>query len=157
MKICLITVGRFKSAELERLVQHYLKLASKFATPEVVSLSLTKGVPEAQAQDQALLKFLERRGPRAHLTILDERGKLFTSRELAVKVEKIKDASHSEWLIAVGGAHGYGEEVKARAQWLWSLSPLTLAHELATAVAAEQLFRVLAILNGHPYHNELGR
>lgn len=154
MKICLVTVGRFKSPELETLTSHYLKLAGKFASFETVELRLAKGVPEQAAQDEALLKLLDKRGARAHLTLLDERGKEFTSREFSQRLEKIKDGSFSEAIIAVGGAHGYGEELKARAQLLWSLSKLTMAHELATAVAAEQLFRALAIMNKHPYHND---
>lgn len=154
MKICLLTVGRFKSSECENLTHHYAKLASKFAATEIIELSLARGLPEQQAQDQAMLRFLEKRGVRSFLTLLDERGKTFTSREFAARVEKIKDGSFTEWLIAVGGAHGYGEAVQAKAQLLWSLSPLTFAHEIATIVAAEQVFRALAILNKHPYHND---
>lgn len=157
LKITLVTIGRFKSVECLRLTEHYLKLAGKFAAVELVELPLPKSTPQtgADAQDQALLKWLEKRGSRVQLTLLDERGKTFTSREFAARVvEKIKDGSFTEWVVAVGGAHGYGDSVKARAQLLWSLSPLTFAHELALTVAAEQLFRALSILNNHPYHNE---
>lgn len=154
MKITLVTVGRFKSPELDKIVAHYLKLASKFVQIDLEPLSLAKNVPEQQAGDFALAKYLEKKGSRVFLTLLDERGKQFTSREFASRVEKIKDASHSDWVIAVGGAHGYGEELKKRAGFLWSLSSLTFAHELATAVAAEQIFRAFSILNNHPYHND---
>jgi len=154
VKISLLTIGGFKSAELERLVAHYLKLAGKFAQAEHVELAIARNLPEKQAQDQALLKWLERRGPRVFLAILDERGRSFTSREFATRLEKIIGGSHTDLAIAVGGAHGYGDELKARAQLLLSLSPLTMAHELAAAVAAEQVFRALAILNNHPYHND---
>lgn len=153
MKVAVVTVGKFKSDELQTLVGYYFKLSSKFAQFEHVELSFPKGSTEQSSQDQALLKLLEKRGSRAFLTLLDERGKLFSSREFASRIEKIKDGSYSEWIIAVGGAHGYGEALKSRAQLLWSLSPLTMAHELATAVAAEQLFRGFSILHGHPYHN----
>ena len=146
MKISVVTVGKFKSAELSALTASYLKLAGKFASIEQIELR--------EPQDDALARLLEKRGSRVFLTLLDERGKLFTSLDLAKRVDKIKDGSHSEWLIAVGGAHGYDAELKKRAQLLWSLSPLTMAHELATAVAAEQLFRALSILHNHPYHNE---
>lgn len=154
MKICLVTVGSFKSEEFGELVSHYLKLAGKFASIEHAELKLARGVPEDEAQNVALEKFLEKRGSRAYLTVLDERGTQFTSRELAARVEKIKDGSFSEWIIAVGGAHGYGDRLRSRAQLLLSLSKLTMAHELATTVLAEQLFRALSILNRHPYHND---
>lgn len=155
LKITLVTIGRFKSQECKHLVDHYVKLSGKFAAVEVQELAPSKGVSERQAQDQALLKWLEKRGPRVHLTVLDERGKTFTSREFATRVvEKIKDGSFTEWVIAVGGAHGYGDEVRARAQLLLSLSSLTFAHEIALVVCAEQIFRALSILNNHPYHND---
>ncbi|MBI3542220.1 MAG: 23S rRNA (pseudouridine(1915)-N(3))-methyltransferase RlmH [Deltaproteobacteria bacterium] len=153
MKITLATIGRFKSAECERLVANYLKLAGRFATFEHAELAAPKGVPESESQDAALERFLEKRGSRVFLTLLDERGKPFESRDFAARVEKIKDGSFTEWVIAVGGAHGYGPELKARAQLQWSLSPLTFPHELAAAVAAEQVYRALTILAGHPYHN----
>jgi 23S rRNA (pseudouridine1915-N3)-methyltransferase len=86
--------------------------------------------------------------------VLDERGKSFKSREFSDRIEKIKNGSYTEWIIAVGGAHGYGESVTSRAQLLWSLSTLTFAHELALVVATEQVYRGLTILAGHPYHND---
>lgn len=155
LKITLVTIGRFKSHECKALVDHYVKLAGKFASVEVQELPLPKGAQENRAQDQALLKWLEKRGSRVHLTVLDERGKTFTSREFAARVvERVKDGSFTEWVIAVGGAHGYGDEVRARAQLLLSLSALTFAHEIALVVCAEQVFRALSILNNHPYHND---
>ncbi|MBI3556478.1 MAG: 23S rRNA (pseudouridine(1915)-N(3))-methyltransferase RlmH [Deltaproteobacteria bacterium] len=156
MKICLATIGQFKSQEYERLAANYVKLAGKFAgvEAELLHLPVPKGVPEHETQNEALTRLLEKRGARAFLTLLDERGKSFTSREFAKRVEKIKDGSHSEWIIAVGGAHGYDDTLKTRAQLLWSLSPLTFPHELAAAVAAEQVFRALSILSNHPYHND---
>lgn len=135
-------------------MKHYLKLAGKFATIELAELPQPRGLSEDRAQDEALERFLEKRGARTFLTLLDESGKSFASREFAAKVEKIKDGSHSEWIVAVGGAHGYSVELKKRAQLLWSLSPQTLPHELASAVAAEQIFRALSIMNKHPYHND---
>lgn len=150
-------MGRFKSAECDSLVERYLKLAGKFAAIERAELTPVRGLPEtraAEAQDLALERFLDKRSPRSHLTILDEKGRSFTSRALAAQVEKLKDASLPEWLLAVGGAHGYGARLSARAKLLWSLSPLTLPHELAATVAAEQVFRALSILHKHPYHND---
>ena len=70
-------------------------------------LSPPKNIPEHDAQNQALLKWLERQGTRIFLTLLDERGKSFESVAFSKKAQAIQDGSHSEWVIAVGGAHGY--------------------------------------------------
>lgn len=154
MNITFANIGRFKSAECEALVAYYLKLARRFATVKHVGLELPRNAAEEQAQDLALERWLEKRGPRAHLCILDEQGLSFTSMEFAKKVKKIRDGSFTEWIIVVAGAHGFTEKIRQKAGFLWSLSPLTFPHELAAAVAAEQVFRALSILHGHPYHKE---
>jgi 23S rRNA (pseudouridine1915-N3)-methyltransferase len=54
----------------------------------------------------------------------------------------------------VGGADGFATEVLARANERWSLSALTLPHALVRVVFAEQLYRAVTLLDGHPYHRE---
>ena len=54
----------------------------------------------------------------------------------------------------IGGADGLAAEVKAGADMLWSLSPLTLPHGMVRVVVAEQLYRAASILANHPYHRE---
>jgi 23S rRNA (pseudouridine1915-N3)-methyltransferase len=54
----------------------------------------------------------------------------------------------------IGGADGTAARLKAGADWLWSLSPLTLPHGLVRVVLAEQIYRAVSILNNHPYHRE---
>jgi 23S rRNA (pseudouridine1915-N3)-methyltransferase len=154
LKIILATIGGFKSRELESLLADYLKLAGKFAAAEHVEIPVPRGTTEERAQDAVVLNWLEKRGSRVFLTLLDEKGKLFTSRELARQVEKIRDGSHTEWIVACAGARGFGPGVKEKSRLTWSLSPLTFPHELAATVAAEQIFRALSILAGHPYHND---
>lgn len=81
--------------------------------------------------------------------VLDERGRLFTTEEfyrrlLAWEGERVA--------FLVGGAEGHSEAVREEADLLLSLSPLTLQHELALLVLMEQLYRVLTLRAGHPYH-----
>ena len=52
----------------------------------------------------------------------------------------------------IGGADGLTNELKGRAHWQLSLSPMTFPHELARLMLIEQLFRAQAILQGSPYH-----
>jgi 23S rRNA (pseudouridine1915-N3)-methyltransferase len=54
----------------------------------------------------------------------------------------------------IGGADGFAPEVLARAQERWSLSPLTLPHALVRVLFAEQMYRAVTMLDGHPYHRE---
>lgn len=90
--------------------------------------------------------------PRAegHLkVVLDERGRLFTTEGL-YRVFQGWEGQRVAFLV--GGAEGHTEEVRKGADLLLALSPLTLQHELALLVLLEQLYRLLTLRAGHPYH-----
>ena len=84
---------------------------------------------------------------------LDERGKSRSSVELARWLGERMQAGQDLALL-IGGADGYAPEVLARANERWSLSALTLPHALVRVVLAEQLYRAMTLLDGHPYHRE---
>ena len=82
---------------------------------------------------------------------LDERGTLLETMALARRVARWRESGRDVAFI-VGGADGLAEEVKRSADFIWSLSPLTLPHGLARVMLAEQLYRAVSILQNHPYH-----
>ena len=84
---------------------------------------------------------------------LDEHGQQCTSPALALEMQKWLAAGRDASLV-IGGADGLAPEIKARADWLWSLSPLTLPHGMVRVLLAEQLYRAHSILRNHPYHRE---
>ena len=86
--------------------------------------------------------------------VLDERGEEVTSRTLAKKISDLEMHGKRDIAILVGGADGHTEEVRESAGWLWSLSKLTLQHELALVLAMEQLYRAYTIKSGLPYHRD---
>jgi 23S rRNA (pseudouridine1915-N3)-methyltransferase len=88
----------------------------------------------------------------ATLWLFDARGDLVTSDELAQAVGRLRDAGTQRLLCAIGPADGWSATALDRAQRKISLGRMTLPHELARAVAAEQIYRCLTILAGHPYH-----
>ncbi|MGQ9692186.1 MAG: 23S rRNA (pseudouridine(1915)-N(3))-methyltransferase RlmH [Thermaceae bacterium] len=81
--------------------------------------------------------------------VLDERGRLMTTLELA---RFLKGWEGERVAFLVADAEGFDEEERGRADLLLSLSPLTLQHELALLVLMEQLYRVYTLWTGHPYH-----
>lgn len=85
--------------------------------------------------------------------VLDERGKSFSTRQLADNIARWREAGRDIAFI-IGGADGTSEALKREADMLWSLSPLTLPHALVRVVLAEQLYRAVSILGNHPYHRE---
>jgi len=84
---------------------------------------------------------------------LDERGTLINTMDLTRRMERWREAGRDVAFI-IGGADGLDEGVKRAADFVWSLSPLTLPHGLARVALAEQLYRAVSILHNHPYHRE---
>lgn len=85
--------------------------------------------------------------------VLDERGTQASTRELARWLEEWKAEGGSPAFV-IGGADGLDDSVKSRAGKLLGLSKLTLPHALARVLLAEQLYRAVCILKGHPYHRD---
>ncbi len=83
--------------------------------------------------------------------MLDERGKGWTSAQLAAKLEGWKQSGR-DVSILVGGPDGHSDAVKASAEQAWSLSNLTLPHALVRVLVAEQLYRAWSLSANHPYH-----
>ena len=89
----------------------------------------------------------------SYRVILDERGKLLDTMELARRMTGWRNAGRDVAFV-IGGADGLSDGVKKSADLAWSLSPLTLPHGLARVLLAEQLYRAVSILHNHPYHRE---
>lgn len=83
---------------------------------------------------------------------LDETGKAFTTIDFSNYLQYEREKGQVCLAFLIGGADGHGIEVKDKAQLKLSLSPMTLPHGLARILLAEQLYRALSILAGHPYH-----
>jgi 23S rRNA (pseudouridine1915-N3)-methyltransferase len=89
----------------------------------------------------------------AHLIALDERGRQWSSINLARQLESWL-AAQPQVVFMIGGADGLAPACKDRADSLWSLSALTLPHALVRVVLAEQIYRAWTLVQGHPYHRE---
>jgi 23S rRNA (pseudouridine1915-N3)-methyltransferase len=88
--------------------------------------------------------------PQATKVLLDPQGKTFNSFQFAELVRKAEDRGR-DLAFVIGGAEGYPAGWREKADLLWSLSAMTLPHELARVIVAEQIYRAFTILRGHPY------
>lgn len=86
------------------------------------------------------------------LVAFDLGGRALTSVELAARVTDWEEQAPQRTAFVIGGAEGLAPSVLERADAALSLGPLTLPHQLARVVAAEQLYRALTINRGLPYH-----
>ncbi len=85
--------------------------------------------------------------------LLDSRGRALTSPELATWLGARRDQGTQHIVFAIGPPDGWSPEALTHAAFQLSFGPITLPHELARLVLAEQLYRACTILAGHPYHS----
>ena len=137
------------------LAQLQALYAARIAPPvTIVELEVRQRVPSAALKAREAALILGALPARARLIALDERGAMWSSRDLADRLTGWRDQGVSELAFAIGGADGLGAEVLNRADVKMSLGPMTWPHLLARSLLLEQLYRTQQILAGHPYHRE---
>ena len=128
--------------------------------PREMPLALTELKPEPRGDKPgAAVRILEQEAqrieaalPKSGLTVvLDETGNSVSTRALADRIMHWR-ADGRDVSFVIGGADGTAARLKKSADWLWSLSPLTLPHGLVRVLLAEQLYRAASIIGNHPYH-----
>jgi 23S rRNA (pseudouridine1915-N3)-methyltransferase len=149
MKITLAAIvprrSRVKSDPVDRLLGDYVERSARY-------ISCDSQLFESEV---GLLEWLDRQPGRtaAHLILLDSRGQLLSSEEFAQQIGRLRDGGTQRLVLAIGPADGWSDAARQRANLLFSLGRITLPHQLARVVLAEQVYRALTILAGHPYHS----
>jgi 23S rRNA (pseudouridine1915-N3)-methyltransferase len=92
--------------------------------------------------------------PADTLVVLDDKGKMWSTEELSQFLEKQKNESTKRLIFIIGGAYGIADDVRARANYTWSLSKLTFPHMLVRLILVEQVYRAFSILEGSKYHHD---
>lgn len=109
---------------------------------------------EELRSEAALWAWVEKRRGRAPVFVMlaDSRGRQYSSEEFAEELAGVRDRGAQVVVLAIGPADGWPAEALKRADRLVSFGKMTLPHELAATVAAEQVYRATTIWSGHPYH-----
>jgi len=140
----LVAVGRIKDPHYQAKIAEFLTRLGAYGKVEVVELR----DDTVEKESQAILKQLERE--RGLVIVLDEHGRALTSSALA----QVMAECDRRMVLVVGGAYGFADAVRERADLVLSLSAMTFTHEMARLVLAEQLYRAATILAGKKYHHE---
>lgn len=158
MRVLIAAAGRLKDgAERELFDRYAARFDQAGRTLSLGPLSVSE-LPESRAATVALRKadesvrLLKAAAGASVVIALDEAGKLETSAAFATRIAKWRDDGAGTLAFLIGGPDGHGNEVLASARLTLSLGPMTLPHGLARIVLAEQLYRTVTILTGHPYH-----
>lgn len=152
MNIRIIAVGKkHESWVLEGIERYQKRLKQPFLVDWVLLPHSPADGPSARQEESG--RILTRLGAHDYVILLDERGKMLDSPALAHTLQAQLNHSRPVTVI-VGGVYGVDESVHARADLVWSLSPLVLPHQLVRLVLIEQLYRAQEITAGNPYHHE---
>ena len=153
MKIRIAWIGTTKEPAIQSLTDEYLKRISRYVKVEGAALRDEASLLEACGRVSSGKGKKSAKGEKATLVLMDSRGRELSSEELARFLSDYQDRNPLPLVFAIGGADGFGEEVRSEAQFVISLGKMTLAHELARVVLLEQIYRAFTILKGHPYHS----
>ena len=140
MRLQLLMLGKTRRPEMCALLDDYVKRIRHSCPIEIV---------EVRDADAALKKLDADRA--ATTILLDAGGRSIDSNALAKWLGELRDRGTRQLTFVCGDAGGFPEVLRERITQKLSLSPMTLSHELARVVLAEQLYRAFAILSGSPY------
>jgi 23S rRNA (pseudouridine1915-N3)-methyltransferase len=155
MKVTLIAIGDHEDKYLSegfnlyaKRLQHYIS----FDTLLIPSLK-KKGQSKEATMEAEAKEVLKKIGPSDLLILLDEKGKEYSSTELAAQMQKYLNMPGKKMFFLIGGAFGFAPEIYQRANQKISMSKLTFNHQMARLFFLEQLYRAMTILKGEPYHH----
>lgn len=151
VKYRIIAIGKLKRGFLQAGCAHFLERLGPYARAEMLELKEGRGSPQQikELEGAALLN-----AAAGYSIALDERGHEHSSASWAARISELETRSVGQLSFLLGGANGHGDALKGAADELWSLSRLTLPHELARLVLLEQMYRAETLRVGHPYHRE---
>ena len=155
MKLRIISVGHKMPDWVQSACSEYTKRMPREMSVDIIEIKPDKraaGKNDEVVQEAEAKRILEAAG-RDYLVALDERGQEVTTLQLADKMRSWMESGRDVSLV-IGGADGLHESLKRKADWLWSLSRLTMPHGMVRVMLSEQLYRGLSVINHHPYHRE---
>jgi 23S rRNA (pseudouridine1915-N3)-methyltransferase len=157
MKIVLIQTGKTNIKYISEGVDEYVSRIRKYSAFDIITVPEIKNQASVPRNDQkrkeaeSIMKLI---GSDDYVIALDEKGKEYRSVELAEQIQRIFLLSKKRLVFIIGGPWGFASEIHDRAEMRLSLSKLTFSHQLVRLLFAEQLYRVLTVIKGDPYHHE---
>jgi len=156
MKLQLWSVGKDHEPYVKAGVEDFTKRISRYYPVEWTIIPVPKNAASLSQTDLKKKEgdvLLEMLGKDEYLVALDEKGRQMGSEGLAQFIQTRANDSVRNLVFLIGGAYGLDERVLQRANHRWSLSQLTLPHQLVRLVLAEQLYRACTILRNEKYHH----
>ena len=158
MRISLFAVGRLKNGPERELAERYIDRFAKAGPAIGLELGKITEINESRASNAETRKREESGSLEKLLTdgalliLLDERGKALDSPAFAELIGGMRDSGTRELIVAIGGPDGLDPALAGHAAHMLSFGKMTWPHQMVRVMLAEQLYRAVTILSGHPYH-----
>ena len=150
MRLRIIWIGKTRDARLRALIDDYAERLGHFVRCEVTELR-ELGRTDKAGIDKETKRISDGLRSGSVTVLLDAGGVEWTSQQLAAHVQGWEGSGIKEVAFVIGGPNGVADDFKARVDKRWSLSRLTLTHEMARVLLFEQLYRAYTIIHGLPY------
>lgn len=151
MRLHLIWPGKTKNVHLRAVIEEYQKRVRHFARCEVKELRASSGGESNVGIDKESKRISDALLKADVSVLLDPEGQEWSSEQLARRLQEWENKGVGTVAFIIGGPDGVSKELKTQVTSRWSLSKLTLTHELARVVLLEQLYRAYAIIHRLPY------
>lgn len=155
MNIEIWSIGKDNETFIESGIQHYFKKIKPYCPIRLEIIPVKKKSTDIHQQkkieEELILKKLQ---ASHHLVLLDEKGKMMNSLEVAQLLQHKMNLRVKTLVFLIGGAFGVTETIRKQAHTVWSLSELVFPHQLVRLLLAEQIYRAYSILNNTSYHHE---
>lgn len=158
MRIILFAVGKLKKNAISQIYMQYFERLSVCAKSLGIQHISNYEILESRAstanlrksqEGKKLLEFMPKNG---YLILCDEKGENLSSNAFATKLRSTLDEGLGDIIVAIGGADGFCDEIKQRANLTISFGAMTWPHQLVRILLSEQLYRAMTIMLNHPYH-----
>jgi 23S rRNA (pseudouridine1915-N3)-methyltransferase len=158
MRVILLSVGRSRAGPERELVERYIGRAVAAGRAVGFSSIEAREFDESRAQRPQDRKLEEAKTLRAALgaaatfIACDETGKNLSSTDFAAQLGNVRDAGVATLGLVIGGPDGLDPAFRTEARIAIAFGAMTWPHQMARVLAAEQIYRAMTILTGHPYH-----
>ncbi len=151
-RIEIIAVGKLKKGPWHDLQEEYSSRLKWSLTIHEVESKITNDPKKQQDEENKLI--LSRLDTKSFIIALDERGDGLRSLDFSQTLEKFRNNGEDRLTFLIGGAMGFNDEIRNRANILMSFGQQTWPHMMVRVMLLEQIYRAQQIMAGHPYHKE---
>jgi len=153
MKYRLIAVGKMREPSVAQAAADFRARFGRYEDYDEIEVAPGHGSDAGRAVREEGERILATLRPGDVLWVLERGGSSLSSVELSARLSELADAGTRRIVFAIAGAYGASDALLARADFAWSLSPMTFLHEWARAIVLEQLYRAAKIARNEPYHH----